>query len=128
MACLQETHLIESEAIKLGKKWKGQLYAASYSAYARGTLIWIAPGVPYKLQYAEMDIQGRYVMIQGTLDGKDLTLLNSYGPNVDDRDFFPQMQDLLAAEISSTLIWVGDHNCILDGQTDRDPPKLNTKP
>ena len=75
-----------------------------------------------------MAIQGRYVLIQGTLDGKDLTILNSYGPNIDDREFYPKMQYLLAAEISSTLIWLGDYNCVLDGQADRDPPKLDTKP
>ena len=44
----------------------------------------VAPEAPFKLTYQEADIEGRFIFLQGTLDGEHITLVNSYGPNVDD--------------------------------------------
>ena len=63
VACLQETHLTDSEVTKITKKWSGQVYAATYSSYARGTLIWVAPGVTFRMTYVEADVEGRYVVL-----------------------------------------------------------------
>ena len=59
-ACLQETHIIiiEVEADKIAKKWKGQMYAVNYSTFASGVLVRVAPGVPFEMTYIEADIGG----------------------------------------------------------------------
>ena len=92
IACLQETHLTEAESNKLSKKWKGQLYTANFSSYARGTLIWVAPGVPFNMSYVEGDIDGWYIFLQGKLDGKEVIIVNSYCPSIDDEGFYPRIQ------------------------------------
>ena len=80
------------------------------------------------MTYVESDVQGRYTLLQGTLDGKEITIMNSYGPNMDDETFYPHMQELLAIDSASTIIWAGGYNCVLDGPMDRDAVKHNTKP
>ena len=55
-------------------------------------------------------------------------LLNSYGPNLDDPQFYPRLQSMIGSEIDYPLIWLGDFNCIIDGLQDRHPSKLGTKP
>ena len=123
IACLQETHLTDQEAEKVRKKWKGQLFAVNYSSYARGTAIWIAPGTPFKMKYMEGDVEGRYIVLQGELDGLDIVLVNSYGPNIDDEHFYRNIQGHLADDLGQSMIWAGDFNCILNGDLDRTPPK-----
>ena len=80
IAMLQETHLGEGESQKLQKKWRGQLYSSTYSRYARGVSIWIAPQVPFRLLGYRADVGGRYILVHGTLDGEELCLINVYAP------------------------------------------------
>ena len=100
----------------------------NYSSYARGAAIWIAPGTPFKMKYMEGDVEGRYVVVRGELEGLDIILVNSYGPNVDDVQFYSKIQEHLSEDAGLSLIWAGDYNCVLDGVIDRTPPKLGTKP
>lgn len=70
------------------KNGGARCFHSSYSTYAKGTLIWVAPGAPFMLQYTEADVKGRYVLLRGKLGGKDITILNTYAPNIDEPAFF----------------------------------------
>ncbi|KAJ1164750.1 hypothetical protein NDU88_005184 [Pleurodeles waltl] len=76
MACLQETHMAEEESPKLAKKWLGQMFSSSFSSYAR-VAIWVAPGVSFTHVYSEADVEGRYILLQGMIDGVLLTIINT---------------------------------------------------
>ena len=119
---------MDHEASKLAKKWRGQCYFSNFSTYARGVMIWIAPGTPFRLIYQEADVEGRHILLQGQLNGQNIAILNTYGPNADDPQYYPRIQQLIGSEIEYPLIWLGDFNCILDGVQDRHPPRLGTKP
>ncbi|KAJ1156234.1 hypothetical protein NDU88_008958 [Pleurodeles waltl] len=62
------------------------------------------------------------VLDKGTLDGKEITILNTYTPKMDDKHFFDRIQDLLEDRMGNPVIWVGDYNCILDSDGDRYAP------
>ena len=65
IACLQETHMIEAELIKVGRRWCGQVYGTSYSAFTKGVLIWIAPGVPFVKTRVTIDRGGAVCLPRG---------------------------------------------------------------
>ena len=68
----------------------------------------------------ELDIEGGYILLQGHLDGGRVTILNSYGPNIDKR-FYPAIQDIVAPVVDCPLMWMGDFNCADNGHLDRHP-------
>ena len=74
IAGLQETHLSDLESTKVAKKWRGQFYSSTFPTAARGVLVWMVPGVPFVLTYMEADVEGRYVLVQGRLDGQSITI------------------------------------------------------
>ena len=65
------------------------MYCTTYSAYARGGLIWVRQGVPFQLARKVCDPEGQYVMMVGQLEGSDIALLNVYAPNVNQSHHFP---------------------------------------
>ena len=62
---IQETRLAKGEAIQLQRRWRGQIYATEVSAFARGTLIWVKPGVPFEAINVRIDTEGRWVFVLG---------------------------------------------------------------
>lgn len=74
IAYLQETHLNSEEAGRLKRRWRGQVFATTCSAYAKGVLIWIKPGVPFVVKKTWLDEDGRYVLVTGRLAGREVTL------------------------------------------------------
>ena len=107
---------------KLQRKCRGQMFSATYSSYARGVTIWVAPQVAFQAQYIKADIEGRYVLVYGLLDGAEIIcFLNMYAPNVDDDAVFYRIRQELVTYTGRLMIWAGDFTCVLDGSQDRHP-------
>lgn len=85
---LQETHLSITHQCRLRTNWISQVYQASFNAKARGVAILFRKNVPFRLSSMVTDPQGRYIMVYGHINAFPITLLNIYGPNFDDSDFF----------------------------------------
>ena len=83
IAFLQETHLLKKESSKLRRKWRGQFYCTYYSTFARGAAVWLRAGVPFVADKERIDIGGRYALIRGRLDGRQIVLGSLYFPNID---------------------------------------------
>ena len=96
IAMLQETHLTEIEGKALQRRWRGQVFYTSFSAYARGVLIWVRAGVPFQRTSSVIDPKGRYIVIMGRLDGRDVALMNIYAPNTDQGEFLTEISRGLA--------------------------------
>ena len=95
IAMLQETHLLREEGAALQKRWRGRVYHTSYSAFSRGVLIWIRPGVPFQEHRVLIDDAGRYVIVCGRLHGRDVALINIYAPNTDQQKFLDKISGIL---------------------------------
>lgn len=85
---LQETHLKNNSHSRLRCRWIQQVYHSNFSAKARGTAILIRRGVLFKHLSTLADRDGRCVMVVGEFHSIPVTLLNVYGPNYDDPEFF----------------------------------------
>ncbi|KAJ1187054.1 hypothetical protein NDU88_003833, partial [Pleurodeles waltl] len=124
-AMLQETHLDKSSLEHTKVKWKGQLYGTTFSTYARGVVIWIAPGVPYVTSRVQVDPHGRYVLLEGSLDGEPMALASIYTPNSNQWDFLRTLNTSRLNDPEMDVIWGGDFNCVLDIHKDRSVPPLD---
>lgn len=67
-----------------------ETYAATFTSQARGVMMLIDKSVPYQFSNVIKDKSGRYLIIQGSLFSVNLNLVNIYGPNTDEPDFFLQ--------------------------------------
>lgn len=121
---LQETHLTDTETNKTRKKWRGQFYSTNYSAFSRGTTIWVRHGVPFELLEQRRDDQGRYIFLKGTLDGILVILGNIYAPNFDQDQFYARIGTVLADWTDIPWMLGGDWNAPMDIHLDRSHPPL----
>ncbi len=76
--------------------------------------ILVPNSVHFDLLSETKDRDGRFIMIKGKLDQKEVTLLNVYAPPCSSREFHKKIFDLLAFESAGVIICAGDFNMILN--------------
>ena len=92
---LQQTHLKNDSHARLRCRWIQHIYHSKFSVKARGTAILICSGVPFKHLSTIVDRDRRYVIVVGEIHSTPITLLNVYGPNNDDPEFFRKVLNLI---------------------------------
>lgn len=120
---LQETHLRSDEYNKLKKNWIGQVFHSDYSDRSRGAAILIKRGFPFTPITTIPDNKGRFIIVTGKLYGTMVVLVNLYGPNWDNPQFFSNIFAKLPDLNSHLLILGGDFNCTLQPALDKSNPK-----
>lgn len=90
---LQETHLSDSEHLKLKRDWVGQSFFSTCKANTRkrGTVILIHKHFPFLLEHQISDPDGRHILITGTVYGEPFTITNIYAPNEDSPKFISKV-------------------------------------
>uniref|UniRef100_A0A8D0CV61 exodeoxyribonuclease III n=1 Tax=Sander lucioperca TaxID=283035 RepID=A0A8D0CV61_SANLU len=116
---LQETHIKTAMQHRLKCNWVSQIYQSSFTSHARGVAILFRKNIPFQVTSVNNDPLGRYLLVSGTINSFSLTLLNIYGPNTDEPNFFRKVFDLLPDDSDSNIIIAGDFNCYLDPSLDR---------
>uniref|UniRef100_A0AAQ6AJ52 exodeoxyribonuclease III n=1 Tax=Amphiprion ocellaris TaxID=80972 RepID=A0AAQ6AJ52_AMPOC len=88
IAYLQETHLSDVEHDKLKRSWADQVFYSSHpSGRKRGVAILIHRQVNFTPASTFIDPNGRYIMVNGSVDGLQVSLLNIYAPNTSEPKF-----------------------------------------
>ena len=122
---LQETHMPACEVIKVRRRWQGQVFSSSFSSQARGVITLIHKSIPFHIVDVVSDPFGRYLILHGSILGEKLNLVNVYGPNNDDPQFFNNLF-LTIANLQGKYIISGDFNCTLEPSKDRSSGFDNT--
>ena len=82
ICCLQETHLSSKVKHRLTvKEWKTILQVNGKQKKA-GVAILISDKVDFKINQVQRDKEGHYIMIKGTLCQEDISIINTYAPNI----------------------------------------------
>lgn len=110
--------MLSNETGRLKKRWPGQVVTCSFSSYARGIAVLVHKSVPLRIHKTILDPAGRYIIIQASLINQDLILVNLYGPNNDDPNFYNNLF-LQMYSLRGVIIIGGDFNCALDPKLDR---------
>ena len=89
--------------------WK-KIFHANGNQKKAGVAILISDKVNFKIKTITRDKEGRYIMIKGSIQEEDITIVNIYAPNVGAPQYIRQMLTAIKGEIDSNTIMVRDFN------------------
>ena len=72
--------------------------------------ILISDKIDFKIKTIKRDKEGYYIMIKGSVQEEDITIVNIYAPNIRAPQYIRQMLTAIKGEINSNTIIVGDFN------------------
>ena len=82
MCCLQETHLKTRDTYRLKVKgWKKKFHTNGDQKKA-GVSILISDKIDFQIKAVKRDKEGHYIMIKGSIQEEDITIVNIYAPNI----------------------------------------------
>lgn len=119
VVCLQETRFSSSSAPKYVSSHFPTFFQASAPEKQRGVLIAFRRNLLFSCSKEIADPTGRYLLLQGTLNGQNVTLVGYYAPNRFQHKFFSHLLKVVSQHSSGTLILMGDTNVALDSSVDR---------
>lgn len=123
IAFLQETHLSDEEHEKLRKSWADKVYYSSHqSGRKRGVAILMHRQINFTQTLVHKDTAGRYILVNGIIDGIEVSFINVYAPNEDEPDFIKTLFNELIRFGSGLLLMGGDFNCVMSHLMDKQPP------
>ena len=104
---LQDTHFIDKEENYIRTQWGFECYFSNFASNSRGVAILFNNNFEFKVQNVERDDNGNRLILTIEIEGKLFTLINIYGPNKDDQEFYKQLL-LKINENENTVIMAGD--------------------
>lgn len=129
IAYWQETHLSNSEHDKLKRMgFKNSYYSSHKSGKKRGVAILISNRTKFEFISEISDKEGRFILVKGKIDHKEVTLLNVYAPPGSNISFYKKVFELITTESYGSLICAGDFNLLLNPHLDTTNTKRKRTP
>ena len=75
-----------------------------------GVAILISDKIDFETKAVKRDKEGHYIMIKGSIQEEDITIINIYAPNIGALQYVRQMLTSMKGEINNNPIIVGDFN------------------
>ena len=110
ICCLQETHFRPRDTYRLKVKGWKKLFLANGNQKEAGVAMLISDKIDFKIKTLIRDKEGHYIMIKGSIQEEDITIINVYAPNMGAPQYIRQMLTTMKGEIDSNTIIVGDFN------------------
>ena len=82
ICCLQETHLETRDTYRLKVKGWKKIFHANRDQKKAGVAIFILEKIDFKTKAVKRDKEGCYIMIKGSIQEEDITIINIYAPNI----------------------------------------------
>ena len=80
--CLQETHLRPRDTYRLKVRGWKNIFHANGNQKKAGVAILISEKIDFKTKTITRDKEGHYIMIKGSIQEEDITMVNIYAPNI----------------------------------------------
>ena len=108
ICCLQVTHL--KQGTHTDWKWRAgkNIFHANRDQKKAGVAILISDKIDFKTKAVKRDKEGYYIMIKGSIQEEDITIINIYAPNIGAPQHVRQMLTSMKGEINNNTIIVGD--------------------
>ena len=110
MCCLQETHLKTRDTYRLKVKGWKKTFHANGDQNKAGVPIFISDKINFEIKAMKRDKEGHYIMIKGSVQEEDITIINVYAANIGAPQYVRQMLMSMKGEINSNTIIVGEFN------------------
>ena len=106
------------------KGWK-KIFHANRDQKKAGVAILISDKIDFKTKTVKRDKDGHYIMIKGSIQEEDITIINIYAPNTGAPQYVRQMLTSMKGEINNNTIIVGDFNTRLTPMDRSTKQKIN---
>ena len=100
ICCLQGTHLKTEDTYRLKVKGWKKIFHANRDQKKAGVAILISDKTDFKTKDVKRDKAGHYIMINGSIQEEDITIINIYAPNIGAPQYIRQMLLLLLSRFS----------------------------
>ena len=125
ICCLQETHFRPQDTYRLKVRGWKNIFPANGKQKKAGIAILISDKIDLKIKKITRDEEGHYIIIKGSIQKKDITLVNTYAPNIEAPQYIRQTQTDIKGEVDSDTIVVGDFNTPLTPMDRSSKQKIN---
>ena len=92
-----------------GRGWEKIIHANGPERKA-GVAILISDKIDFKMKAIKKDKEGHYLMVKGSIQEKDITIVNIYAPNVGAPRYLQQILTDIKEEVDGNTIIVGGFN------------------
>ena len=125
ICCLQETHFRPRDTYRLKVRGWKKIFHANGNQKKAGVAILISDKIEFKTKTITRDKEEHYIMIKGSIQEEDITIVNIYAPNVGAPQYIRQILRAMKREINSNTITVGDFNSPLSPMDRSTKMKIN---
>ena len=108
ICCLKDTHFRPRDTYRLKVRGEKKIFHANENQKKPGVAILISDKIDFKIKTVARDIKGHYVIIKGSIQEEDITIINIYAPKIRAPQYIRQMLTAIKGEIDSNTIIVGD--------------------
>ena len=120
ICCLQETHFRPRDTYRLKVRGGKKTFHVNGNQKKAGVAILTSDKIDFKIKTVTRDKEGHYIMIKGSHQEEEITIVNIYAPNIGAPQYIGQMLTAIKGEIDSNTITIGDFNTPLSSK-DRYP-------
>ena len=99
-------------------EWGFDVYFSSFTSNKRGVMVLINNNFDQKVESIKTDPSGNFIILDMSIQGKKVTLVNLYGPNEDKPQFYKNLQHKLSEFDNDFVIMCGDWNLVLNPEVD----------
>ena len=110
ICCLQETHFRPRDTYRLKVRGWKNIFHENGNQKKAGIAILISDKIEFQIKTIIRDKEGHYIMINGSIQEEDITIVNMYAPNIGEPQYIRQMLTAIKGEIGSNIIIVADFN------------------
>ena len=80
LCCLQETHFRPKDTYRLKVRGWKNIFHANGKQKKAGVVILVSDKINLKIKKITRDKEGHYIMIKGSIQEEDITIVNIYAP------------------------------------------------
>ena len=102
-----------------------KIFHANRDQKKAGVAILISDKIDFKTKTVKRDKNGHYIMIKGSIQEEDITIINIYAHNTGAPQYITQMITSMKGEINKNTIIVGDFNTLLTPMDRSTKQKIN---
>ena len=90
-----------------------------------GVAILISDKIDFKMKAIKKDKEGHYLMVKGSIQEEDITIVNIYAPDIGAPRYLQQILTDIKGEIDGNTIIVGDFNITFKSMDRSSRQKIN---
>ena len=125
ICCLQETNFRPRETYRMKVRGWKKIFHANGNQKKAGAEILISDNIDDKIQTITRDKEEHYIMIKGSIQEEDITVVNIYAPNIGAPKYIRQILTTIKGEINSNTVILGAFNTPLSPMDRASKMKIN---